>query len=117
MNPESEATLLRIYIGEGDLYHHAALHEVIVRKAHEAGLAGATVLRGLSSYGASSHYRTNRLLDLAADLPVVVEIVDIETKIKDFLPTLDALFEETRCGGLVTREKVTIVKYVPGQHE
>lgn len=114
MNPESEATLLRIYIGEGDLYHHAALHEVIVRKAHEAGLAGATVLRGMASYGASSHFRTNRLLDLSADLPVVVEIVDTGEKIAAFLPLLDSLLAESQCGALVTREKVTIVKYIHG---
>lgn len=115
MKPESEATLLRIFIGEGDLHHHTSLHEVIVKKAHDAGLAGATVLRGLMSYGASSHFRTNRVLDLAADLPLVIEIVDTDPKISAFLPVLDKLFEESRCGGLVTRESVQILKYFPGK--
>lgn len=115
MKPESEATLLRIFIGEGDMYHHSALHEVIVRRAHEAGLAGATVLRGLMSYGASSHFRTNRILDLSSDLPVVVEIIDTEAKIKAFLAELDPLIEEAKCGGLVTLESVKIVRYMPGK--
>ena len=115
MKPESEAILLRIFIGEGDLHHHSALHEVIVKKAHETGLAGATVLKGVMSYGASSHLRTNRILDLSADLPVVIEIIDTEPKITAFLPTLDALFEESQGGGLVTRERIQIVKYLPGK--
>jgi PII-like signaling protein len=115
MHPETEATRLRIYIGEGDLHHHASLHEVIVKKAHEAGLAGATVFRGLMSYDPSSHFRTNRILDLSADLPVVIEIVDTESKIMAFRPVLDHLFEESRCGGLVTAEPVKIVKYTPGK--
>jgi PII-like signaling protein len=115
MKPESEATLLRIFIGESDLHHHVPLSEVIVKKSHDAGLAGATVLRGLMSYGASSHFRSARILDLASDLPVVVEIVDTESKIKAFLPVIDQLFEETRCGGLVTRESVHILKYSPGK--
>lgn len=115
MNPESEATLLRIFIGEGDRLHHTALHELIVKKAHQAGLAGATVLRGLMSYGASSQFRTNRILDLAADLPVVIEIVDTEPKIQAFLPVIDGLFGESKCGGLITREKVRVVKYQPGK--
>ena len=115
MKPETEATLLRIFIGEGDRHHHASLHETIVKKAHEAGLAGATVLRGLMSYGASSHMRSTRILDLAADLPVVVEIVDTEAKITAFLPVVDTLMAESACGGLVTRETVQILKYLPGK--
>ena len=114
MNPETDATVLRIFIGESDLHHRSSLHEVIVKKAHEAGLAGATVLRGLMSYGASSHFRTNRILDLSADLPVVVEIVDTNAKITAFRPVLDQLLEESRCGGLVTAAPVKIVKYMPG---
>ena len=115
MKPESEATLLRIFIGESDLHHHTSLHEVIVKQAHEAGLAGATVLRGLMSYGASSHFRTSRVLDLSANLPVVVEIVDIDAKIAAFRPVVDQLLEESRCGGLVTSEPVKIVQYRPGK--
>ena len=106
---------MRIFIGERDLHHHTSLHEVIVKKAHDAGLAGATVLRGIMSYGASTHFRSNRILDLAADMPVVVEIVDAEAKIAAFRPSLDQLMEESHCGGLVTLEKVTIVKYVAGK--
>lgn len=115
MKPESEATLLRIFIGESDLYQHSALHEVIVKKAREMGLAGATVIRGILSYGASSHFRSNRILDLSSDLPLIVEIVDTEAKITTFRPVLDALLEESRCGGLVTSEPVKIVRYSPGK--
>lgn len=115
MTPEIEAVLLRIFIGERDLHHHTALHEVIVKKAHDSGLAGATVLRGIMSFGASTHFRSNRILDLAADMPVVVEIVDTEPKIAAFRPLLDQLMTESRCGGLVTLEKVTIIKYMAGK--
>lgn len=115
MKPESEAILLRVFIAESDTVQHSSLHETVVRKAREAGLAGATVLRGLMSYGASSHFRSARILDLSADLPVVVEIVDTESKINAFRPLLDQLLEESGCGGLVTVEPVRIVRYAPGR--
>ncbi|MEI8139121.1 MAG: DUF190 domain-containing protein [bacterium] len=115
MQPDSEAKLLRIFIGEGDRYHHSSLHEVIVRKSQEAGLAGATVLRGLMSYGTSGKLRSTRILDLSADLPVVVEIVDKAEKITAFLPLLDQLLTEAECGGLVTLETVQIISYQRGK--
>ena len=108
MQAENEARLLRVFIGEGDRVHHSSLHEVIVLKAQEAGLAGATVLRGLMSYGASGKLRSTRILDLAADLPVVIEIVDQAEAITAFLPRLKQLLDEARCGGLVTLEPVHI---------
>lgn len=108
MQPENEAKLLRVFIGEGDRVHHSSLHEVIVLKAQEAGLAGATVLRGLMSYGSSGKLRSTRILDLSADLPVVVEIVDQAERITAFLPVLNRLLDEAGCGGLVTLETVQI---------
>ena len=114
MQPDTEAQLLRIFISEGDRHHHSSLHEVIVKKAQETGLAGATVLRGLMSYGASKKLRSTRILDLSADLPVVVEIVDKADKITPFLPLLDQILDEAECGGLVTLESVKILKYQRG---
>lgn len=108
MQLDHEAKLLRIFIGEGDRHHHASLHEKIVLKSQEAGLAGATVLRGLMSYGASGKLRSTRILDLSADLPVVIEIVDRAEKITAFLPLLNQLLDEAQCGGLVTLETVQV---------
>ncbi|MEI6562803.1 MAG: DUF190 domain-containing protein [bacterium] len=115
MQPDTEAKLLRIFIGEGDRHQHSCLHEVIVKMCREAGLAGATVLRGLMSYGSSSHFRSTRILDLSADLPVVVEIVDTEARINAILPAIDQLLDQAECGGLVTLETVRIIKYRRGR--
>ena len=114
MQAQAEAQLLRIFIGEADKLRHRPLYEVIVQEAKAAGLAGATAWRGLMGFGPSSRIRTAKILDLAADLPVVVEITDEEPKIAAFLPALDRLLAEASCGGLVTREKVQILRYRHG---
>lgn len=113
MNLQGDAKLLRIFLGESDRLGHGPLHETIVREARSAGLAGATVWRGLEGFGASSRIRTAGILDLSSDLPLIVEIVDREDKIEAFLPVLNELFERSRCGGLVTLEKVRIIRYLP----
>jgi PII-like signaling protein len=99
--------LLRIYIGEADCHEGMPLYEWIVRAARKRGLAGATTLRGLSGFGASSRLHTARILRLSEDLPVVVEVVDTFDKIEEFLPLLDEVVTE----GLVTVEKVWIRFY------
>lgn len=99
---------LTIFVGESDQIGHRPLYTEIVERAHRAGLAGATVLRGFEGYGASSHIHTTRILRLSEDLPVVVIIVDTPEKIDAFLPVLDELVAE----GLVVREAVEVVKYV-----
>jgi uncharacterized protein len=114
MELKGEAKLLRIFLGESDKSKHAPLYDVIVRNAKDAELAGATVWRGIEGFGAASRIRTSRILDLSTDLPIIVEIVDLEEKIDRFLPTLHDLFESTGCGGLVTIEKVQIIKYTHG---
>jgi PII-like signaling protein len=114
MELKGEAKLLRIFIGEGDKHRHLALYEVIVQEARAAGLAGATAWRGAMSFGAASRIRSTKVLDLSSDLPMIVEIVDAEDKISAFLPRLHTLFEESRCGGLITLEKVQIIKYLHG---
>ena len=115
MELKKEAKLLRIILGEADKVHHSALYDVIIREAHRLGLAGATAWRGIMGYGPTSHIRTDRILDLAADLPVVIEIVDTGEKIDQFLPVLDKLFESSGCGGLVTIEDVKVIRYAHGR--
>jgi hypothetical protein len=107
MTLPSSGQILRIYIGESDRWHHQPLYEAIVLKAREAGLAGATVLRGAMGFGASSHLHTAKILRLSMDLPVLIEIVDSPERISGFLPVLDEMVTE----GLVTLEEVRVVKY------
>ncbi len=104
--PEN-AYLLRIFIGESDKAEGRPLYQLIVEKAREQGMAGATVLRGFLGFGSSSHVHSAKILRLSEDLPMVVEIVDSQAKIQDFLPILDELIT----GGLVTMEKVTVIAY------
>ena len=102
-----EAVLLRVFIGESDRWEHKPLYEAIVLKAREIHLAGATVLRGPMGFGASSRLHTTKILRLSEDLPLVIEIVDSEEKINDFLPVLDRMMSS----GLVTLEKVQVLQY------
>lgn len=106
MLPE-QGHLLRIFIGEQDRFEGQPLYEWIIRAAQKAGLKGATVLRGITGYGAHSSIHTTKVLVLSANMPVVIEIVDELDKIENFLPTLDATITE----GLVTVEKVHIRLY------
>jgi PII-like signaling protein len=107
MTLPEQAMLLRIHIGENDRYEHRPLYEAIVLKAREAQLAGATVLRGPMGFGQSSRLHTAKILRLSEDLPMVIEIVDAEEKIEAFLPILEPMVGD----GLVTLEKVRVVKY------
>ncbi len=116
MKLSGDGKLLRIFLGETDQFEHQPLYDVIVRKAREMGLAGATVLRGVESYGAGTRViHTAKLLELSHDLPIIIEIIDSEEKIQSFLPYIDELFEKTGCGGLVTIEKAEIIKYTHGK--
>lgn len=107
MKLEGEAQLLRVFIGESDKWHGKPLYEAIVLKARELHLAGATVLRGPMGFGKNSRLHTVKILRLSEDLPMVVEIVDTEEKIKTLLPHIDRMVEE----GLVTLEPVRVIKY------
>jgi hypothetical protein len=110
MKVPEHGVLLRIFIGESDREpgRDRPLYEAIVRRAREAHLAGATVLRGPMGFGRHSRVHTAKLLELSTDLPIVIEIVDSEEKVDAFLPTVDALVTE----GLVTLEAVRILRYV-----
>ena len=115
MNISGQAVLLRVFVGESDKLGHLPLYEAIVRKARDADLAGATVLKGVLGFGASARIRTQKILDLSSDLPMVIEIVDEMDKITAFQTTLSELFERTGRGGLITLENVRIVHYLPGK--
>ena len=107
MQIPEDAVLLRIFIGESDRHRHQPLYESIVLKAREMHMAGATVLRGPMGFGKSSHLHTAKILRLSMDLPIVIEIVDSEEKVNEFLPVLD----EIMGGGLVTLERAKVIRY------
>ena len=110
MKIPEEGCLLRIFIGESDHWHDKPLYEAIVLKARELHLAGATVLRGPMGFGAHSRMHTAKILRLSEDLPIVIEIVDSQEKINELMPFIDEMVGE----GLVTQEKVRVIKYRGG---
>lgn len=113
MELQGQSKLLRIFVGESDRIGHQNLYEVILLSAKEKGLAGGTVLKGIMSYGASSHIHLARLIELSEDLPIIIEIVDYAEKIDVFIPVLNELFEKCGKGGLITVEKVDVLYYKP----
>ena len=114
MGISEQAVLLRIFIGESDRLGHLPLHEAIVKRARTEGIAGATVLKGVLGYGASDHIRTSKLLDLSGDMPMVIEIVDEESKVEAFRPVIAEMMDASGKGGLVTLENIRVIRYAPG---
>lgn len=110
MRLHGPALRLTVFLGETDQWRHRPVYTEIVHRAHDAGLAGATVLRGVEGYGASTHIHTTRMLSLSDDLPVAVIIVDAEERIREFLPLLDEIVGE----GLVILDEVEVYRYVGG---
>jgi uncharacterized protein len=113
MKLPEEGMLLRIFIGETDKYQGKPLYEQIVLKARELNMAGATVVRGIMGFGADSRMHTSKILQLSTDMPIVIELVDVQEKIDLLLPFLD----ETVTEGLITLEKVKVIKYRHSQQE
>ncbi|MGX5185184.1 DUF190 domain-containing protein [Streptomyces avermitilis] len=101
------ALRVTILIGESDTWHHKPLYTEIVHRAHTAGLAGASVFRGIEGFGGSSLIHTARLLSLSEDLPIAVVIVDTEDRVRAFLPQLDELVT----GGLVVLDDCEVIRY------
>lgn len=99
--------LVRVYIGESDQWHGKPLYQAIVERLRELGLAGATVLRGIEGFGANAHIHTTRILRLSEDLPVLIEAVDQEDRIRAVLPELDEMVGD----GLITLERIEVVAY------
>jgi uncharacterized protein len=108
MRRSGPAKRLTVFVGESDHWHHKPLYVEIVHRAHTAGLAGATVLRGIEGYGASQHVHTTRLLSLTEDLPVVIVMVDDAERIERFALELDEIITE----GLVVIDDVEVVRYI-----
>jgi PII-like signaling protein len=107
---DGEQILVRVFIGESDRWRHQPLGTAIVERLRREGFAGATVFQGIGGFGARSVFHTAHILRLSQDLPVVIEIVDSEEHVDRLLPILDEMVGE----GLVTMEKVRVVKYAPG---
>jgi uncharacterized protein len=110
---DGPALLVRIYIGEADRHDGQPLYEAIVRFLRDRGIAGATVFRGIEGYGANAHLHTTRLLRLSEDLPILIEVVDGEDRLREILPELDALVVD----GLVTLERIEVVAYRAGSRQ
>lgn len=113
MRLPEEAELLRIFIGESNRHHGKPLHEAILLEARSRGMAGATVLRGIMGFGATSRLHTAKILRISEDLPIIVEIVDKPDRIAEFLPDLDAMIQE----GLITLERAQVIMYRHGDKE
>ncbi len=102
-----EQTLMRIFIGESDRFGHQPLYEALVELLRKEGFAGVTALRGICGFGANRVYHTQKLLDLSADMPVIIEVVDSQEKINALMPQIDTMMG----GGMITLEKATVIRY------
>jgi len=107
MKLEGTGLLVRIYLGETDRWYGKPLYQAIIERLRERGLAGATVLRGIEGFGARQHLHSTRILSLSEDLPILIEAVDTEDKVRAVLPELDEMLTD----GLITLEKVEVITY------
>jgi PII-like signaling protein len=106
---KGERTLMRIFIGESDKYRGKPLYEALLERLRSKGFAGATVLRGVAGFGASSVVHTDKVLRLSLDLPLIIEVVETEETIQGILPDLDEMIG----GGLITLERARVILYRP----
>jgi PII-like signaling protein len=109
---DGEQLLVRIFIGDSDKWHHQPLHRALLERLRKEGFAGATVIHGVAGFGAASVIHTTSIVDLSADLPVLIEVVDDQEHIDKLLPILDEMITK---GALVTIEKVRVLKYGAGE--
>ena len=115
MNQSEKTGILKIYVGDSDKINGRHLSEEIVLEARKAGMAGATVFKGIMSYGASHSIHTLKIFALSSDLPVVIEIIDNIEKLDEFTPILNELLDECDKGGLITFEEISVVRYKKGE--
>src|SRR5580700_9056600 len=108
---DGEQSLVRIFIGDSDTWHHQSLHRALLERLRKEGFAGATVIHGVAGFGAASVIHTTTIVDLSADLPVLIEVVEDQEHVDKLLPILDEMITK---GALVTIEKVRVVKYAAG---
>jgi uncharacterized protein len=111
MENDTNAKLLRIFLGESDKYGNIPLYEAIVLEAKKNNLFGATVLKGVMGYGANSRIQSTKLFELSSDMPFIVEIVDTEEAIRAFSKIVEAMFEKSKSGGMITIEKAEVIRY------
>ena len=111
MRIDGQGLLVRIYIGESDQWEGRPLYQAIVGLLRDRGIAGVTVLRGIEGFGANAHLHTSRILRLSEDLPVLIEVVDQEDRVRAILPELDGMVSD----GLITLEKVEVLAYRSGR--
>lgn len=109
---DGEQYLVRIFLGESDRYHHTPLSRALLERLRLEGFAGATVIHGVAGFGASSVIHTASMIELSADLPVVMEVVDDQAHVDKLLPILDEMLTG---GALVTVERVRVLKYAAGR--
>lgn len=107
MKIEGDALMLRIHIGEADRWHGRPLHEAILARLLERGMAGATVLRGIEGFGHNAHLHTSKILRLSEDLPIVIDVIDAADRIRAILPELDEMVAD----GLITIQPIEVVAY------
>lgn len=107
MKLEGTGLLIRIYLGESDQWHGKPLYQAIVELLRERGMAGATVLRGIEGFGARQHVHSTRILSLSEDLPLLIEAVDTEERVRGVLAELDEMLGD----GLITLERVEVLTY------
>ena len=108
---DGEQLLVRIFIGDSDKWHHQPLDRALIERLRKEGFAGTTVIRGIAGFGAASVIHTSHLVDLSADLPILIEVVDDQEHVDRLLPILDEMITK---GALVTIEKVRVLKYAAG---
>lgn len=112
---KGKAQILKIYLGEADRYHGKPLYEALVLEAREAGMAGATVYKGMLSFGASHSIHTMKIFALSTDMPVTVEIIDSSENIRVFAEKANEMLEKSKKGGLVTIQDLEVINYKPGE--
>lgn len=115
MKIEGRAGILKIYVGESDKVHGRPLFEEIVFEARKAGMAGATVFKGIMSFGASHSVHTMKIFALSGDLPVSIEITDSVEKLDQFAERVNELMDQSKKGGLVTFQEVDVLRYAVGE--
>ena len=115
MNTSEKNGIIKAYMGETDKVHGRSLFEEIVFEARKAGVAGATVTKGIMSFGASHSIHTQKIFALSGDLPVIVEIVDNIEKLDEFVKTINELMDKSKKGGLVTFQEIDVLRYTSGE--
>jgi len=115
MNLSEKTGILKIYVGETDKVHHRPLYEEIVYEARNSGIAGATVFKGIMSFGASHSIHTLKIFALSEDMPVLIEIVDNIEVLDEFTRKVNTLMDKSKKGGLITFQEIDVIRYEKGE--